>query len=62
MKCHDVIYFYNDDGDIMYNIITKVWITAVRQGLKAGVYFWPGSEVEFNGKLNGILYFVIVEL
>ncbi|KAM9840798.1 ectonucleotide pyrophosphatase/phosphodiesterase family member 1 [Aulostomus maculatus] len=26
-----------------------VWITAMRQKLKAGTYFWPGSDVSING-------------
>ena len=27
----------------------KVWITAEKQDLTAGIYFWPGSETEFDG-------------
>ncbi len=26
-----------------------VWVTAVRQGLKANTLFWPGTEAEING-------------
>lgn len=26
-----------------------IWVTAKRQGLKAGVYFWPGSEAAVGG-------------
>lgn len=26
-----------------------VWLTAMYQGLKAGTYFWPGSDVAVNG-------------
>ncbi|XP_016049223.2 ectonucleotide pyrophosphatase/phosphodiesterase family member 3 isoform X2 [Erinaceus europaeus] len=26
-----------------------VWLTAMYQGLKAGTYFWPGSDVAING-------------
>ncbi|XP_033991375.1 ectonucleotide pyrophosphatase/phosphodiesterase family member 1 [Trematomus bernacchii] len=26
-----------------------VWITAMRQKLKAGTFFWPGSDVQING-------------
>ncbi|KAI4802079.1 hypothetical protein KUCAC02_019937, partial [Chaenocephalus aceratus] len=26
-----------------------VWITAMRQKLKAGTFFWPGSDVKING-------------
>lgn len=26
-----------------------IWITAVKQGRKSACYFWPGSEVTFNG-------------
>jgi hypothetical protein len=29
----------------------QIWIAAVKQRLKSAVYFWPGSEVNFNGKL-----------
>ena len=31
------------------NLFFKVWITAEKQGLTAGIYFWPGSETEFDG-------------
>lgn len=31
-----------DDGE-------PIWITAVKQGKKAGVFFWPGSESELQG-------------
>ncbi|XP_013081886.2 bis(5'-adenosyl)-triphosphatase ENPP4-like [Biomphalaria glabrata] len=27
-----------------------IWITAVKSNLKAGVFFWPGSETELQGK------------
>ncbi|XP_077000080.1 ectonucleotide pyrophosphatase/phosphodiesterase family member 3 isoform X2 [Tamandua tetradactyla] len=26
-----------------------IWLTAMEQGLKAGTYFWPGSDVAVNG-------------
>ncbi|KAM8998849.1 ectonucleotide pyrophosphatase/phosphodiesterase family member 3 [Sarcophilus harrisii] len=26
-----------------------IWLTAIYQGLKAGTFFWPGSEVSING-------------
>ncbi|XP_067881145.1 ectonucleotide pyrophosphatase/phosphodiesterase family member 3-like isoform X2 [Heterodontus francisci] len=26
-----------------------LWLTAMHQGLKAGTFFWPGSEVKING-------------
>ncbi|KAM6185214.1 ectonucleotide pyrophosphatase/phosphodiesterase family member 3 [Rhynchocyon petersi] len=26
-----------------------IWLTAIYQGLKAGTYFWPGSDVAING-------------
>lgn len=26
-----------------------IWITAVKQGRKSATFFWPGSEVEFDG-------------
>ena len=31
----------------MHNV--KVWNTAGRQGLKSGIFFWPGSEAPING-------------
>ncbi|EPY84122.1 hypothetical protein CB1_000504016 [Camelus ferus] len=31
-----------------YTIVT-IWLTAMYQGLKAGTYFWPGSDVAING-------------
>lgn len=27
----------------------QVWITAMRQKLKTGTFFWPGSDVAING-------------
>ena len=29
---------------------TQVWVTADKQGLKSGTYFWPGSDVLIEGK------------
>lgn len=26
-----------------------MWLTAMYQGLKAGTFFWPGSDVPING-------------
>ncbi|KAG9493506.1 hypothetical protein GDO78_001420, partial [Eleutherodactylus coqui] len=41
-----------------------VWLTAMEQGLKAGTFFWPGSDVKINGSYpdyfklyNGSLYY-----
>ncbi|XP_077760984.1 ectonucleotide pyrophosphatase/phosphodiesterase family member 3 isoform X3 [Canis aureus] len=31
-----------------YTIVT-IWLTAMYQGLKAGSFFWPGSDVAING-------------
>uniref|UniRef100_A0A9L0S9I9 Ectonucleotide pyrophosphatase/phosphodiesterase 1 n=1 Tax=Equus caballus TaxID=9796 RepID=A0A9L0S9I9_HORSE len=31
-----------------YSIVT-IWLTAKYQGLKAGTFFWPGSDVKING-------------
>ncbi|XP_029450262.1 ectonucleotide pyrophosphatase/phosphodiesterase family member 3 isoform X4 [Rhinatrema bivittatum] len=31
-----------------YTIVT-IWLTAMYQGLKAGTFFWPGSDVPING-------------
>ena len=30
-------------------------MTAVKNGLLSGVYFWPGSEVEIEGWLSSVL-------
>ncbi|XP_039705879.1 ectonucleotide pyrophosphatase/phosphodiesterase family member 3 isoform X3 [Pteropus medius] len=31
-----------------------IWLTAMYQGLKAGTYFWPGSDVAINGSFPTI--------
>uniref|UniRef100_A0A9L0J5P7 Ectonucleotide pyrophosphatase/phosphodiesterase family member 3 n=2 Tax=Equus TaxID=9789 RepID=A0A9L0J5P7_EQUAS len=31
-----------------------VWLTAMNQGLKAGTYFWPGSDVAINGSFPSL--------
>ncbi|XP_058422244.1 ectonucleotide pyrophosphatase/phosphodiesterase family member 3-like [Diceros bicornis minor] len=31
-----------------------VWLTAMYQGLKAGTYFWPGSDVAINGSFPSL--------
>ncbi|KAJ8394659.1 hypothetical protein AAFF_G00044620 [Aldrovandia affinis] len=31
-----------------------IWLTAMYQGLKAGTYFWPGSDVKINGSYPDI--------
>ncbi|KAM7135840.1 ectonucleotide pyrophosphatase/phosphodiesterase family member 3 isoform 2-T2 [Molossus nigricans] len=31
-----------------------IWLTAMYQGLKAGTYFWPGSDVAVNGSFPTI--------
>nr|XP_020671209.1 ectonucleotide pyrophosphatase/phosphodiesterase family member 3 [Pogona vitticeps] len=31
-----------------------IWHTAMYQGLKAGTYFWPGSDVKINGSFPNI--------
>uniref|UniRef100_A0A8C3VMQ8 Ectonucleotide pyrophosphatase/phosphodiesterase family member 3 n=1 Tax=Catagonus wagneri TaxID=51154 RepID=A0A8C3VMQ8_9CETA len=31
-----------------------IWLTAMYQGLKAGTYFWPGSDVAINGTFPSI--------
>lgn len=28
-----------------YNTTRPIWVSAERQNIKSGVYFWPGSEV-----------------
>lgn len=29
--------------------LLQIWLTAMYQGLKAGTFFWPGSDVAVNG-------------
>uniref|UniRef100_A0A8C4LM48 Ectonucleotide pyrophosphatase/phosphodiesterase family member 3 n=1 Tax=Equus asinus TaxID=9793 RepID=A0A8C4LM48_EQUAS len=31
-----------------------VWLTAMNEGLKAGTYFWPGSDVAINGSFPSL--------
>ncbi|KAL4630020.1 ectonucleotide pyrophosphatase/phosphodiesterase family member 3-like [Arapaima gigas] len=31
-----------------------IWHTVMNQGLKAGTYFWPGSDVKINGRFPNI--------
>lgn len=33
----------------MADALRQIWLTAMYQGLKAGTYFWPGSDVAVNG-------------
>lgn len=30
-------------------VLRQIWLTAMYQGLKAGTFFWPGSDVAVNG-------------
>lgn len=30
-------------------LLLQIWLTAMYQGLKAGTFFWPGSDVAVNG-------------
>lgn len=32
----------------------KIWLTAMYQELKAGTFFWPGSDVKVNGSFPTI--------
>jgi predicted AlkP superfamily pyrophosphatase or phosphodiesterase len=38
-----------DQTDSKWWLGEPVWITAQKQDLISGVYFWPGSETDFNG-------------
>ncbi|XP_071090692.1 glycerophosphocholine cholinephosphodiesterase ENPP6-like [Haliotis cracherodii] len=52
-------YMYDPVFNATFNMGTKetrwwdggepLWVTAKKQGLKAGTYFWPGSETEIRG-------------
>ncbi|XP_040523476.1 ectonucleotide pyrophosphatase/phosphodiesterase family member 3 [Gallus gallus] len=33
-----------------------MWLTAMYQGLKAGTFFWPGSDVPINGTYPNLFY------
>lgn len=33
----------------MVNVLRQIWLTAMYQGLRAGTFFWPGSDVAVNG-------------
>lgn len=30
-------------------LLLQIWLTAMYQGLKAGTFFWPGSDVAVDG-------------
>ena len=29
--------------------VMQIWVTAAKNGLRTGVFFWPGSEVPIQG-------------
>ena len=29
--------------------VIQIWVTAAKNGLRTGVFFWPGSEVPIQG-------------
>lgn len=33
----------------MIILVLQIWLTAMYQGLKAGTFFWPGSDVAIDG-------------
>ena len=39
----------NSDASFWWNGGEPLWVTAVRDGRDARVYFWPGSDVEIQG-------------
>ncbi|XP_069743128.1 ectonucleotide pyrophosphatase/phosphodiesterase family member 3-like isoform X2 [Narcine bancroftii] len=45
--------FFSLSGDEKNNPLwwggQPIWLTAMYQGLKAGTFFWPGSDVKING-------------
>ena len=43
---HSMVYLSTSQHGLS---VSKVWITAQKQDLISGVYFWPGSETDFNG-------------
>ncbi|XP_071090159.1 ectonucleotide pyrophosphatase/phosphodiesterase family member 5-like [Haliotis cracherodii] len=60
-ESHGIIgnHMYDPEFDATFNMGTKqtrwwdggepLWVTAKKQGLKTGTYYWPGSEVEIQG-------------
>ncbi|XP_046561055.1 glycerophosphocholine cholinephosphodiesterase ENPP6-like [Haliotis rubra] len=60
-ESHGIVgnYMYDPVFNASFNLGTKetrwwnggepLWVTAKKQGLKAGTYFWPGSEAEIQG-------------
>ncbi|XP_012942288.1 ectonucleotide pyrophosphatase/phosphodiesterase family member 5 [Aplysia californica] len=60
-ESHGIVanHMYDPDFDAFFNPGNSeprwwdggepIWITAVKAGLKAGTFFWPGSEVEIQG-------------
>ena len=41
---------------INYILFTQIWVTAGKNGLKTGVYFWPGSEAKIQGRRPDYYY------
>lgn len=33
---------------------SQIWLTVMDQGLRAGTFFWPGSDVQINGTFPNI--------
>lgn len=45
-----IVYVLNTVlNTMMVNVLWQIWLTAMYQGLKAGTFFWPGSDVAVNG-------------
>ena len=54
-------WFYDPDLKEMFGMNMKethwwdggepIWITAEKQGVRAGCFFWPGSETELQGRI-----------
>lgn len=36
-------------GRFAFTLSSQVWVTAMRQHLKAATFFWPGSDVAIKG-------------
>lgn len=34
--------------------VSQIWLTVMDQGLRAGTFFWPGSDVQINGTFPNI--------
>lgn len=49
--------YNNTVCELFYSItmsVSQIWLTVMDQGLRAGTFFWPGSDVPINGTFPNI--------